>query len=325
MKEWEEEVLKQYDLDIKNVKRVRNGLLCEEDTGVFLLENTAISERRLNMLMELKERLKKIGFTNTDRIIPNKEGKAYCELEDGSKYILKHWFTGHECDVKKENEILQATNNLACLHNVLQKDVSLEGELPSCGEDMRQKFFRHNRELKKVRSFIRQKVDKGYFEAAFLKNFDSMYAWAEVALDRLEKSNYENMERQLIHGDYNYHNLWILQDGIATTNFEHFEYNIPMMDFYYFLRKAMEKNRWDVKLGDKMIECYQKAFPLSKEKIDFVGVCIAYPEKFWKTANSYARSKKSWIPAKNLEKLELVVKQTEEKRIFLEKVFDFHL
>jgi hypothetical protein len=60
-------------------------------------------------------------------------------------------------------------------------------------------------------------------------------------------------------------------------------------------------------------------FSVSKQEMDFVGICISYPEKFWKVANTYARSKKSWIPAKNLEKLELVIKQTEEKRIFLEK------
>ena len=58
--------------------------------------------------------------------------------------------------------------------------------------------------------------------------------------------------------------------------------------------------------------------------MEYISICIAYPEKFWKAANSYARSKKSWIPAKNIEKLELVIRQTEEKRKGIgTKLFDF--
>ncbi len=325
MKDWEEEVLKQYDIDIKNIKKVRNGMLCEAEQQVFLIEGTTASDKRLSLIRHLGEELIQNGFEKVDHIILTQDGNTCCQLEDGSKYILKKWFRGSECDVKKENELLQATQNLTQFHTVTEKLGQWENEDICRGEDLQQVFFRHNRELKKVRSFIRQRVDKGEFENAFLSSFDFMFEWAEGVLERLKKSNYKNLKKSLIHGDYNYHNLIMMQNGIATTNFGHFEYNVPMKDFYYFLRKAMEKNHWDVKLGSKMIDCYHRMRPISLDEMEYISICIAYPEKFWKAANSYARSKKCWIPAKNIEKLELVARQTEEKRIFLEKVFNFRL
>ena len=112
---------------------------------------------------------------------------------------------------------------------------------------------------------------------------------------------------------------------MATTNFEHVQSNIQVTDLYYFLRKVMEKNQWDVALGDKILNCYQNNVPFKKGELEYISICLIYPEKFWKAANSYHRSRKVWIPAKNLEKLELVIKQTEEKKEFLENIFAFHL
>ena len=178
---------------------------------------------------------------------------------------------------------------------------------------------------------MRDKVDKGNFEIAFLKHFDSMYSTAKFALKSLERSHYEDLlmhcrkENQLVHGDYNYHNILMTYKEIATTNFEHVQNNIQITDLYYFLRKVMEKNHWDIALGNKILNCYQKNISFEQGELEYIAICLAYPEKFWKAANSYYRSRKVWIPAKNLEKLELVIKQTEEKKEFLETLFAFHL
>jgi len=246
---------------------------------------------------------------------------------------LKRWFSGRECDIHREKDVLDAVSNLTRIHLALRgfKGDESEGLTVTTAEDLRQEYFRHNREMKKVRTFMRDKVDKGDFELAFLKHFDSMYSTANSALEHLEKSNYEELlteckqNHALVHGDYNYHNVLMTYMGIATTNFEHAQSNIQVTDLYYFLRKVMEKNQWDTALGDKILNCYQRQIPFKKGELDYIAICLAYPEKFWKAANSYHRSRKVWIPAKNLEKLELVIKQTEQKNEFLENIFAFHL
>ena len=223
---------------------------------------------------------------------------------------------------------MEGVRNLALLHRVLRTppDVKI-----SAKEDLEQEFFRHNREMKKVRSFIRNKVGKGEFESLYLKHFDAMFEWAAGAIEKLKDSDYQSLlqksqeDHTVVHGDYNYHNILITPTGLATTNFEHFHEGIQVSDFYYFLRKTMEKNQWNIELGSRMVENYNRIHPLSKAELNYIAVCIAYPEKFWKAANSYYRSSKSWISIKNVEKLELAIEQTEKKKQFLETVFSFYL
>lgn len=321
MKEWEQEVLGQYDIDATNMKRVRNGILCESKQGFFLLQETKLSDARLGMLADLGSSLQEKGFCDMDFLVKTTDERVVCELEDGSRYVLKKWFDGKECDVKRENDLLSAVKNLTRLHKVLRESDAKGYE----AEDLQQVYFRHNRELKKVRSFVRGRVDKGKFENDYLYSFQIMYRWAECALERLKSSNYKSVPKYLIHGDYNYHNILMSHECVATTNFEHFETNIQVTDLYYFIRKTMEKHGWDIRLGEKMLNCYQRYQTITKDELEYVGILLAYPEKFWKAANAYSRAKKAWIPAKSLEKLELVTQQLEEKERFLDKVFDFRL
>lgn len=328
MREKEIGILEQYDIDVKNIRKVRDAVLCETEKGLFLMKEMRFSEKRLAMLEHLGNHLREQGCEHIDWILKTKEGENFCVAEDGTKYFLKHWFVGKECDIQKEREVLDAVYNLTQIHGALRKsmDVSV-----AAGENLLQEYTRHNREMKKVRTFMRERVGKGDFELTFLKHFDKMFSYADWALEKLQKSNYEKLfeasckEQVLIHGDYNYHNILMTYGGIATTNFEHTQENIQVTDLYYFLRKVMEKHHWDVKLGDKILNNYGKILPFQPGELNYIAICLAYPEKFWKAANSYYRSRKVWIPAKSFEKLEMVIQQTEEKKRFLETIFSFHL
>ena len=206
----------------------------------------------------------------------------------------------------------------------------LEHGIPE-GTKTDEKYRRHNRELKKVRQFTRKVVPKGEFEFAFLKQFDQMYQWAEAAVEELERSDYEKLYAEemkkfgMIHGEYNYHNIIMTKEGIATTNFEKFRRDIQVEDLYYFLRKCMEKHRYDERLGYRMMRAYDSVNKLGKKERDYLAIRLAYPEKFWKITNSYYHSGKAWIPAKNVEKLSLSVAQTEEKKRFLRNLFAFQI
>lgn len=327
MKENELAILEQYEIDVKNTRKVRDAVLCETKQGLFLVKEMHISEKRLSVLDYLSEYLQMTGHERIDWILKTKEEQLFTTSEEGNSYFLKKWFAGKECDVHKEQDVLDAVKNLTHLHQHL-----CDVDIPiSEGEDLRETFFRHNREMKKVRSFMRERVGKSDFELAFLKHFDGMYDSAEQALSLLKVSNYEQLRKRslqtkrCIHGDYNYHNVLFTSEGVATTNFEHVERNIQVTDFYYFLRKVMEKNHWNITLGDKMINTYQKRRTFEEGELEYIAICLMYPEKFWKVANSYGRSRKVWLPAKNLEKLELVIQQSEEKKSFLKTIFSSFL
>ena len=90
----------------------------------------------------------------------------------------------------------------------------------------------------------------------------------------------------VVHGDYNYHNLIMLRDDIAVTDFEHMHTDIQIKDFCYFLRKAMEKNQWKQKTGQKILEAYEEVRPLSEREKEFAALSLAYPGKFKKIAGA---------------------------------------
>lgn len=332
MKENELSILEQYNIDVKSTRKVRDGVFCETDQGPFLMKELHVSDKRLTLLESLCNHLREQGYENIDWILKTKNEENFTTSEDGNRYFLKRYFVGRECDMQREKDVLDAVKNLTKLHRALQNPISEDAGVSAIeGEDLQSQYFRHNREMKKVRSFMRERVGKGDFELAFLKHFDEMFSYADFALERMKTSNYgalfheSRQNHTFIHGDYNYHNILVTYMGIATTNFDHAEENIQVTDLYYFLRKVMEKHHWDVRLGDKMLDCYGRELPYKEGELEYIGICLAYPEKYWKAANSYYRSRKVWIPAKNLEKLEMVIRQTEEKKAFLNTIFSFHL
>ena len=336
MREYELEVLEQYDIEVKGTRKIRGAFFCDTKEGTMLLKEADVSDRRAPLLYAVLSSLEKAGYPNVDIPVYNKEGQLVSVSRDGSRYMLKKWFSGRECDVKKEFEILQASRNLADLHCRMQWQELCDPEeeaviRPPTGRHLQEEFVRHNRELKKVRAFIRNKVSKGSFEFLFLEYFDRMYSQAEQVVKRLKHSGYDSLYQEsiehhrLVHGDYNYHNVLLTSNGLATTNFEHFRIDVQAQDLYYFLRKVMEKHQWQEALGQSMLDAYQSIRKLDARELEYIALCLAYPEKFWKTANTYYHSNKAWIPEKNVEKLQTAITQTEEKLRFLENIFTFIL
>lgn len=333
MQEYERNVLEQYNIDVSGTRKIRGAILCDTSQGLYLLKEVPVSEGRIPALCELYEYFEQQGYDNTDSIVPNREGEYVSFLDDGSKYILKKWFPGRECDIRKPGELLEASGNLAKLHVLMKKN--LEHSTAVAGH-LKDEYMRHNRELKKVRRFMRELSPKGDFEFAFLKCFDQMYQWADAAGRLLQLSEYDNLYQQsirdccMVHGEYNYHNILIHQSGghdteMAVTNFDKFRKDIQVEDLYYFLRKVMEKHGWKERLGDNMLNAYSAIKPLTPEEAEYIKIRLTYPEKFWKIANSYYHSNKAWISVKSVEKLDTAIRQTKEKERFLDNIFSFHL
>ncbi len=336
MKEYEAEVLEQYDMEVKGTRKMRGAFFCDTDEGAMLLKETKISERRASLVYIVLSRLELEGKMRVDTPVFAKDGRLLVTSRDGTRYMLKRWFTGRECDMKREAEIVSAAGNLALLHERMQWDPAWgqSGGIlvsPPAGRDPLEEMERHNREMRKVRSFIRSRVSKNEFEYLYLEHYDRMYRLAESVVRRLRESDVMELYRRsiaegrMVHGDYNYHNVLNTAEGTAVTNFEHARIDIQMGDLYYFMRKAMEKYRWKQKLGSRILEAYEEERRIEPMERTFLGLCLAYPEKFWKTASSYARSNKAWLPEKSVEKLQTAVRQTEEKSAFLENLFSLDL
>ena len=357
MEEKCQEVLKRYPLKVYNIYRARGAYLLETDCGLKLFKCFEGSRNRALFEHDVKEHLCMHGYYNTDLYVKTIEDDIIATDQAGCQYMVKNWFWGEECNLKDLSQIEMASANLARLHIVLkgveftrgQLEHNISGKLPET-------FEKRNRELKRVKSYIRDKRQKNEFEILYLNFYEEFYEQGLEATELLRCSAYnkalEDSVRQKIvcHGNYTYHNIimlsnkkeavtktyippgWINQQPlsvaavssesnmIATTNFDKSHIGLQITDLYQFIRKVMEKNDWDILYGSNIIEAYDKIRPISKEELGILYVLLLYPEKFWKITNFYFNGKKVWVSGRNIQKLNSIGEQNPKKEVFLKSL-----
>ena len=111
--------------------------------------------------------------------------------------------------------------------------------------------------------------------------------------------------------------------GMATTNFEHAVPGVQLMDLAYFMRKTMEKNRWQADKGRIIWEGYTGEMNCGEKELEFLVTVLSYPIKYWKLLNQYMNGKKTWISNKSMEKLRAVCEQENNKEKYLQKMLFF--
>ena len=229
MREYELEVLDQYHMEVISTRKIRGAFFIDTNEGTMLLRETDISDRRVPLLYLLLTHLEAEGYAHVDTPVFTKEGKLIATSREGRRYILKKWYSGRECDVRRESDVLEAVANLAGLHEKLrwQPQCEIAGEAgmqalrenvegcgaepqsmrenaegrgakprlaadgevhPPTGRHLLEEFLCHNRELKKIRGFVRKKSSKDSFDYLFLAHFDRMFSVAEQVTDQLKQS-----------------------------------------------------------------------------------------------------------------------------------------
>lgn len=321
MNEQDTMVLEQYDLEVFRTCRGRGAILCETSRGLKILKECRTSEKRVEAEAELLEGLSREGGLLTDRYIRNKEDGLISTVEDGTSYILKDWYEGRECNVREEEEMLQAVRSLARLHQALRRQ--------SLGEERMSEFDRtpplkavlkkHNRELKRARTYIRNTVQKQEFELCVIRSFERFYSQAQKALFLLEEQEAEP-ERYLCHGDFTQHHVLMGRSGTAIVDFSRAAVGVQVSDLYLFMRKMLEKNNWNLPLGVAMKEAYEEILPLTGGEKKYLYILFLYPEKYWKQINYYYNANKAWIPGRNIGKLTALEDQFEAREHFLKRL-----
>lgn len=315
------EVLEQYDGTTLEVRRGRGAWICERSDGVKLLKEYRGTLKRLEFEEQVLKALREQRISHVDQYVRNREGNLLTTAGDGTKFILKDWYTDRECNLKDVREILFAVSRIARLHRAMQnvpwsEEWNLGSMLP---EQLDEEMARHSREMKRARTFISGKRKKTDFELCVMSHFNAYYEQALQAQEGLEllRKRGEKNRLFLCHGDLNQHHVLIGLDEVAFIEFNQMHRGIQMQDLYHFMRKVMEKHNWNEQLGISMMEAYERVLPLKPEDRECLYYLFLYPEKYWKQLNYYFNANKAWIPAKNVEKLKSLDAQQEARNHFL--------
>ena len=190
-------------------------------------------------------------------------------------------------------------------------------------EALIEEYEKHTRELKKVRNYIRGKKRKNEFEVIFWQNYETFWQKAENVTEKLRhqmETLNETEKRKMegvCHGDFNQHNVLFAKNTVWLTNFENAAYDVLVRDVANFLRKIMEKYNWNMGLAADMLKEYEKERTLTAAEWEQLLIRLSYPEKFWKIANHYYNTNKAWVSGRNIEKLQTVIAQEEQRTQFL--------
>lgn len=311
MREKQQELFDQYDMELLHVKKGRGGWICQTKEEQYALQSTSYSPKRLEQTFEIKERLMEQGFLFVDQYKRNKEGELLTYDRYQTSYVMKRHFSNPECALQNINDIAAAGRRLAVLHQCFLK-------FPNQGYyEKRQNWKQKSKELLRTRQYIVHRNEKKKFELLFYQYFDLF--WKEME-NGGEDISYEPA---LCHGScHQHHFLMLPKEEVAILSFEKFYLGNQMDDVFQFLRKILEKNHYQQEYANSFLAAYQKEKALQTKDFQYLYLCLSYPEKYWKLANQYMNQKKSFLSPKLTEKLEEAVKLQPLKEKFL---YDFRL
>ena len=321
-----EAVLAQYDLEIKQTTKGRGNYICETDRGPMLLVPFRGSQERGEWLQGYLEQLLQQGYA-VEQIYRNGRGEVVTVDEvTGEGFLLKDYISGSEIGTTRYGDMMEALEELGRYHRLsrqVENDRTpttrqWEGNASEAAIEIRK---RHQRELVKVRNYIRGRKKKMEFEQMYLSHVPRMLETAGHSIEILQGQQDVTETIVVCHGDCNQHNVIWSGGRWRLINFENAYYGWGTCDLANFIRKMLEKNGWDAELGMELVWSYDKVHPLGEAGYRQLYGLLLFPEKFWKIANHYMNSNKAWIPQRDIEKMEKVISQEELRLKFLEKLF----
>ena len=323
-----DEVIKKYPVIVKSRRRIRGAVLLDTDKGIYMAKMYTASRKRLLFEEEVKAALISAGYVNVDYAVKNIDGELLTDDGSGNKWLVKKWYNGVECDIKDVKKIMLASSNMAVIHKlmVIGREDDIQPPVKTNKLDIEALFLRHNKEIKKVHGYIREKRQKNEMEICLLNSYKNFSRQGIMAEEFLKESGYSSLcneavsQGRVLHGSYNYHNIILSGEQVITTIFEKSDIGLQVIVLYDFIRKVMEINSWNMDIGINAIEAYRKERELGTEERKVLYALLLYPEKYWKLVNFYYNGKKSWMSAKNFEKLKRICSQEEERHKFLKEV-----
>ena len=317
-----EAILSQYEIELQEMTKGRGSFICDTDKGKWMLVPFHGSKEKGLLLHRFLAELLERGFL-AEQIMLTKEQEAVVEDEyTGERFLLKSYIDGTEISTSKLEDMKEAVRMLAIYHNIAQ-EIEVGKALCQKKEVVTESWQRHYRELIKVRNYIRNCKKKNEFEQIYMRYFEHNRKAAEESLHMIEESA-TNCKRYVVcHGDFNQHNVLLSKGAYRIVHFESFVYHWGMIDLANFIRKMLEKNEWNEKIGRELISEYDRYRSIEMEEYRLLYGLLLFPEKFWKVTNHYMNSRKTWISGREIDKLKKVMEQEEQRLKFLENVFAF--
>lgn len=323
MQDFERLIENKYCINIKNIIPFRDAHIMNTSKGKKVLKKSILSPDRIVFIHAAKEHLFTKDFRNIDRYLCTSEGEPYIIAED-NVFTVSDVIDGRECNFDDANDIIDAAKALASMHkssNGYSPPPSSKardelGKLPSY-------FSKRLDDIKRLKNSAKKEGSR--FDYLFLKYFDYFFKLGENAIYKINNSRYNELVEKarndgvFCHHDFTYHNIICSENRTSIINFDYCCFELKVYDLANFIRRKMRKCNWGIREVKIILDKYCSIENLSKDEFEVLEIILQFPQKFWRVANKYYNSKRSWTEKSYLSKLQEVIDEIEYHRQFIEK------
>jgi CotS family spore coat protein len=312
-----------YGMKILSIKPCRAGYIIDTDKGKKHLRQCQCSENRILYIHDAKTHLYKNGFTNLDTYSEALNGNPYIEIEN-QYYVLTPFFDARECEFGDDIDAIKASVALAQMHKAgkgfrPRDGLSIPSDLGRLPESLGKRYDEILRMRRKAER------ERGAFDYIYLDCVDKFIDLAERSLNIFNGSEYVRLVKKamaeggICHHDYSYQNILIAGSRTYITGFESCSDELRIYDVVNLLRRKMRKCNWNLQKASMLLDAYEEVYPLSSDEIVIMKAMLLFPQKFWRVANRYYNSRRSWAQKNFTGMLEEVISEYQDHVRFMEQ------
>ncbi|MCX7772759.1 MAG: CotS family spore coat protein [Clostridia bacterium] len=314
-----------YGMRISSIKPCRAGYILDTDQGKKYFRQCQCSENRIAYVHDAKQHLMNHGFTTLDPYQVTAEGRPSMEIES-QLYIMTPFIDGRECEFGEDSDAIKASVALASMHKAgkgfkARPGLAIPNDLGKMPESLGKRYDEILRMRRKAER------ERGAFDYIYLDCVDKFTALAEESLRLLDGPEYPRLVKKTLleggicHHDYSYQNILMKGPTTYITGFEACGEEIRVYDLVNLLRRKMRKCNWNPTKATLLLEAYSEFEPITKDENVVMKAMLLFPQKFWRVANRYYNSRRSWAQKNFTGMLEEVVAEYHDHIRFM-KQFD---
>jgi CotS family spore coat protein len=232
-------------------------------------------------------------------------------------YVVTDWIDGRECDFKKEEDLLEASETLArfhlCARNFMPDDnVKARNDIGKLPYNMEKRMMT----LNKMRDIARKNNKKTEFDMLYLSNIEFYLNLSRQAVNFLNLDSYSKVcslaltDNVLCHHDYTYHNiLFDNEHNSYIVDFEYCKSEIQIHDVATLIIKSLKRLNWDIRYAEMILERYNSINPLKYDDYNVLKTLLIFPQRFWRLANRYYYKEASWGEDTFIKKMKEIIQE----------------
>lgn len=314
-----QEVLAKYAIAPQNISIIQSGTI-KTVWKVKTIDRTLCLKR-------LKQTLDKALFSvnaqiyiknnggNVPGIILDKNNQCIAQYNN-QLFVVYEWLDGRDLNFSNPTDFKLALEGLAKFHISSKGYESAEqsrtstklGKWPDQYTSMRNKFIAW-------KEISGNNLSQSHYNS-FFKVSDSMISIANMSLDFIQKSSYDNLISPgsksivLCHQDFGKGNAILVGNKIVVLDLDGVTFDLPARDLRKLIGKEAEnKGRWQLENIENVYRMYTSANPLSSEEKRILCIDLLYPHWFYGLVKNLFQNNK---PIKSSE-IERMAKLEESK------------